>query len=168
MKKLFTTALAAVVISTAAVVAPVAVSPAAAQQGNWGDAPGAPQDRNHWGGHHKQWPQYYRGNRHHPRHGRVVRRHRDGDAAAAAIIGLATGAVIGGILSESRRNDRVYVAPRDYRAYRGPKVITLDQGSLEPWTASWYRYCDARYRSFNPNTGTFRGYDGQDHFCVAR
>ncbi|ENR10356.1 hypothetical protein C068_01349 [Brucella sp. UK38/05] len=31
----------------------------------------------------------------------------------------------------------------------------------------WYQYCSGRYRSFNPKTGTYRGYDGRDHFCTA-
>ena len=45
---------------------------------------------------------------------------------------------------------------------RGP---SHSGGSLEPWTRDWYRYCDNKYRSFNPNTGTYRGFDGRDHFC---
>lgn len=39
--------------------------------------------------------------------------------------------------------------------------------SFEPWTREWYRYCENRYRSFNPNSGTFTGYDGVQRFCVA-
>ncbi|HMF66086.1 MAG TPA: BA14K family protein, partial [Phyllobacterium sp.] len=35
----------------------------------------------------------------------------------------------------------------------------------QPWSPGWYRYCANRYRSFNPETGTFRGYDGRDYFC---
>lgn len=34
-----------------------------------------------------------------------------------------------------------------------------------PWTPGWYRYCAAKYRSFNPGTGYFVGYDGRHHFC---
>ena len=39
--------------------------------------------------------------------------------------------------------------------------------SYEPWTRPWYDYCSQRYRSFNPDSGTFVGYDGREHFCVA-
>ncbi len=50
-----------------------------------------------------------------------------------------------------------------------PHVITFDEtASLEPWTAGWREWCINRYRSFNPQTGTFRGYDGLDHFCVPK
>lgn len=38
-------------------------------------------------------------------------------------------------------------------------------GTLEPWSRAWLDACKSRYRSFNPETGTFRGYDGLDHFC---
>ena len=50
-----------------------------------------------------------------------------------------------------------------------PHVITFNESnSLEPWTAGWREWCSNRYRSFNANTGTFRGYDGLDHFCVPK
>jgi len=57
------------------------------------------------------------------------------------------------------------------RGYSGnaPRVITYkDTVSLEPWSRGWYEYCGQKYRSFNPQKGTFRGYDGQDHFCVPK
>lgn len=98
--------------------------------------------------------------------------HRDnGDAAAAAILGIAGIAIIAGALSEANNpapRDH-YVAPDAYppAPSRGPNVITYES-SLEPWTVGWYEWCDERYRSFNPKTGTYRGYDGLDHFCVPK
>lgn len=51
--------------------------------------------------------------------------------------------------------------------YNQPNVITYQgSASLEPWTPGWREWCSNRYRSFNGQTGTFRGYDGLDHFCV--
>ncbi len=51
----------------------------------------------------------------------------------------------------------------------GPSVVTFnDPSDLQPWTPGWREWCDNRYRSFNPTTGTFRGYDGLDHFCVPK
>ncbi|MAY63701.1 MAG: hypothetical protein CML29_15975 [Rhizobiales bacterium] len=88
-------------------------------------------------------------NRHHNRRYYGHYRDRDrGNSAAALGLGLAIGAVTAGAIASSR-------AP----SYSG--------GSLEPWTRDWYRYCDNRYRSFNPDTGTYRGFDGRDHFCRA-
>uniref|UniRef100_UPI001866F2D3 BA14K family protein n=1 Tax=Oricola nitratireducens TaxID=2775868 RepID=UPI001866F2D3 len=96
-----------------------------------------------------------------------------GHAAAAAIIGLAGVAILAGALSQANRPP----APRTYQiepdryppapARSGPNVITYES-TLEPWTPEWYDWCDRRYRSFNGQTGTFRGYDGRDHFCVPR
>jgi hypothetical protein len=37
--------------------------------------------------------------------------------------------------------------------------------SAAPWSPAWYDYCSSRYRSFDPRTGYFLGYDGQYHFC---
>ena len=109
------------------------------------------------------------GYRHHRRH-----RHRDRDHGRDAVIGgalgLATGVIIGGALaSQPRYEERRYVEP-DYYPEPEPRVIYRRQvvaPSYEPWTQSWYDYCSQRYRSFNPNTGTFVGYDGREHFCVA-
>lgn len=85
------------------------------------------------------------------RHGRRHHRHwrdRDDDAGIALGLGLAVGALAAGAIANSQPR---YVVP---------------SGSLQPWTRAWYNYCDNKYRSFNPRTGTYRGYDGQDHFCV--
>ena len=35
----------------------------------------------------------------------------------------------------------------------------------EPGTPAWYRYCSAKYRSFKPETGYYKGFDGQYHLC---
>ncbi len=104
-----------------------------------------------------------------------VRRHRNNsDVAGAAILGIIGGALIGSAIANSN-NQRRYVAPgpviRNNQfppAPQGYRKVVTHSGSLEPWTRGWYQYCDAKYRSFNPEKGTYRGYDGRDHFCVAR
>jgi hypothetical protein len=50
----------------------------------------------------------------------------------------------------------VYPYPYGYGVY---------PGYLQPWTPQWYSYCSATYRSFNPRTGLYKGYDGRYHFC---
>ncbi len=80
--------------------------------------------------------------------------HRGGggsNALAAGIVGLAAGAVIGSALAPKT----VYVTPPARPIGYRP----------EPWTEDWYAYCSSRYRSFNPRSGTFIGYDGYEHFC---
>jgi hypothetical protein len=115
---------------------------------------------------HKNWKyNNYRG-KHYPRH--VYRGHRNNDGIALGIIGLGVGAIIGGAIANSHNNPRVIHRPApNVRHYGQPRVVN-GGGSFEPWTKSWFRYCSKKYRSFNASTGTYRGYDGRDHFCVVR
>ena len=125
-------------------------------------------------------------------HTHVKRRNKKGELIAAGIIGLAVGAIIAS--EASKRKQRRYepsysdfphqqrfpqqsyndsnLSGSDYSygtQNQGPEVITFNEPrTLEPWTAGWREWCQNRYRSFNPSTGTFRGYDGFDHFCVPK
>ncbi|MET0527508.1 MAG: BA14K family protein [Microvirga sp.] len=83
---------------------------------------------------------YYRGG---PRYGYGSGYYRRdyGSAAAAGAIGLATGAIIGGAIA----NSQAQAAP----AYGG-------NGSA---------YCAQRYRSYDPASGTYMGYDGVRRSC---
>ena len=75
-------------------------------------------------------------------------------ALGAGLVGLAAGAVIGSALTPKQ----VYVAP--------PPAPYQPVGYRpQPWTEDWYAYCSSRYRSFNPRSGTFVGYDGYERFC---
>jgi len=166
MKKVFASSTLKSLV-TACAVAASALTPLAS-------APAAAGDRGYYGGSRcydiRDCDGYYGPavrrhhgpKKHYRRHDRV-----ENDAAAAAILGLAGVAIIAGALSNANPPVRHYrVAPNPYPPARsGPNVITYES-RLEPWSPGWYRWCDARYRSFNPQTGTFRGYDGLDHFCV--
>jgi hypothetical protein len=111
----------------------------------------------------------WRWRHHHSYHGS-----HHGDAVVAGIAGLAAGALIGGALSQPPppRYDYYdydrprYVVRREVVVRRAP-VREYYAGGIEPWTRGWYEYCSDRYRSFNARTGTFTGYDGDQHFCVA-
>lgn len=116
----------------------------------------------------KDYKHHYRG-KYKPHRG--YRHHRDNsDAVLLGIIGLGVGAAIGGAIANSHNSPRVIHRPaprvRDY--YPDQPRAVRSGGSFEPWTQSWLRYCTNKYRSFNASTGTYRGYDGRDHFCVAR
>ncbi len=71
---------------------------------------------------------------HHRHQGWHHRRHYG--HGAAALGGLAAGAIIGGAIanSQARANDAI-------------------------------AYCAQRYRSYDPNSGTYLGYDGNRHPC---
>jgi BA14K-like protein len=100
-------------------------------------------------------------------HGRYVQnnyygyRRGGGDnwnAVGAGLLGFGVGAIVGSALTPRE----VYVAPPP----PPPAPVYTRAGYGPPaWTPDWYTYCYSRYRSFNPNTGTFVGYDGYEHFC---
>ncbi len=130
------------------------------------------------------------GGRHWDQRGEPVGRVND-DAVALGLFGLAAGVIAGSVIASQPRGPRYvepdYVEPRryvepeyepDYRS--GPRPIysydndyppppsraTYGAGA-EAWSPEWYRYCQARYRSFDPRTGTFIGFDNRRHFCTA-
>jgi hypothetical protein len=112
------------------------------------------RDGRHWR-HHGGW------------HGGHGYRYNNGDALAAGIIGFGAGAILGGALAQPRyyayEPAPVYVAPAP--VYVEPAPVYSYSAGAAPWSAEWYAYCDARYRSFNSRTGYFLGYDGEYHFC---
>ena len=109
------------------------------------------------------------GDRYWRNNGRHYHHSDGGDLAVAGILGLAAGALVVGLASQPApvyANPYRQPRPRPIRDY--PQTVYLDEyASLEPWSAEWYDYCSNRYRSFSPRSGTFIGYDGQEHFCVA-
>jgi hypothetical protein len=81
-----------------------------------------------------------------PYYGRPYNRgYNYGGAAAAGALGLATGAIIGGAIAQQQAAP-VYAAP----AYGGGNSVA---------------YCAQRYRSYDPGSGTYLGYDGLRHPC---
>ena len=120
--------------------------------------PNNERSANHYQGrHNNRWAQQRNAYRHRPD---VYRHRNNNDAVALGILGLGAAAIIGGAIANSNNNPRViYQQPSAPRGVSG--------GAYEPWSRSWMNYCSNRYRSFNASTGTYRGYDGRDHFCVA-
>ena len=166
----------ATVMATVLAAMPAGVAPAAAGERNWHGGGRGDVVRCGPHGRHCSGP-------------RARPRHDDGDLLGAAVLGIIGGAIIAGALSNAAQNQPVYETPVHPRyqapapvyqapapvyqapiyppAPSGPQVITY-AGSLEPWSQGWYEWCDARYRSFDPERGTYRGYDGRDHFCVPK
>ena len=97
-----------------------------------------------FGGRYGYGPRYGYGLRYYgrPYAGRSYRRGGGGAAAAGLIGGLAAGAIIGGAIA-SQQAQAVPVAP----------------------TGDVHAYCAQRFRSYDPESGTYLGYDGQRHPC---
>ncbi|MCX7303901.1 MAG: BA14K family protein [Hyphomicrobiales bacterium] len=131
------------ILKTAFLATAIAATTIASMPANAGD-----RHWRHYGGHAAYHAHYSSGN----------------DLAVAGILGLAAGALVVGLAAQP---EPVYAAP-----YRRPQPVRVYEsqayyGALEPWSDGWYDYCTDRYRSFQPRTGTFTGYDGQQHFCTA-
>lgn len=79
-----------------------------------------------------------------------------------AAIGAGVGAVGGAAVNSSQWNNAYNYAYNN--CIRGGSAPVVYQG-LQPWSPAWYQACSAKYRSFNPNTGTWTDKYGQQHFC---
>lgn len=91
-----------------------------------------------------QYRRYYDG-RYYGRGGYYGRRWDNGAAVGAGIAGLAAGAIIGGAIANSQQPTY----------YEGAPVMGGDAVS----------YCMQRFRSYDPASGTYLGYDGMRHPC---
>ncbi len=45
-------------------------------------------------------------------------------------------------------------------------AVVKEKPTLEPGSPAWNEYCAAKYKSFNPDTGTYSSYTGKDRRCV--
>lgn len=117
---------------------------------------------NNWNGpnrHHRKYRRY--------RRPVIVERNYNDDGLLYGVLGLAAGALIAGTILNNPGPQQGYSQPaQDY--YPTAPTQTYAAGSIEPWTDEWYRFCAQKYRSFDASTGTYRGYDGYNHFCVVR
>ncbi|WP_245454267.1 BA14K family protein [Aquabacter cavernae] len=121
-------------------------------QVQWGPGPGwGPGRRPGWGpgpGYGPGYgppPGYYRNN---CGWGGCNNNNNAGAAAAAGLVGgLILGAAAASAAQQAQQPPAVYYAP-------GP--------AADP---NWIAYCSAKYRSFDPRTGTYLGYDGLRHPC---
>ena len=94
-----------------------------------------------------QWRRHG-GHHHHHHGGRYYRGGGNGGAVAAGVLGgLAVGAMIGAATA----------APPP-PAYYAPAPVYGGGGD-------WLAYCSSKYRSFDPASGTYLGYDGYRHPC---
>ena len=143
MKKMMTSAMAAVLLGTS-LVASVGTAAADPRRDRYIEEYYRAHDRDdsyfRWERDRRRWrdDDYRRWYR---------ERHRGddfGDAGVAAIFGLAAGALVGAAVSSAANNEAVVVTRGD---------------------DAWLRACAARYRSFDPASGTYLGYDGERHPC---
>lgn len=47
-----------------------------------------------------------------------------------------------------------------------PASYTSDYATSDSYTEAWLASCTKRYRSFDPISGTYLGYDRRRHYCT--
>jgi len=77
------------------------------------------------------------------------------DAIIAGAAGFAVGTLFGHAAAQPR-----YYAPRPVYVAPQPAYYVG-----QPRYQRWVGYCSAKYRSFNPATGLYIGFDGAYHPC---
>ncbi|MGN6460526.1 MAG: BA14K family protein [Pseudolabrys sp.] len=84
--------------------------------------------------------------------------HRGGGwgGGGAVLGGLAAGAILGGAIAASRPYGYYDYGPDYY--YGGPPVYAAPAGDD-------VAYCMSRFKSYDPASGTYLGYDGYRHPC---
>jgi hypothetical protein len=106
-------------------------------------------------------------------------RHHGGDGWGWALGGLATGVIIGGLLSQPRYYgsgyyDRGYYGTGYYgSAYYGPRYYAPRYYAPRTYRPAYYggnahvRWCFARYRSYRAYDNTFQPYYGRRQACLS-
>lgn len=115
----------------------------------------------------------------------------DANPAAAWVVGGVAVALVGGALILNHNNNNnwwgwgpnyntapvngyVGTAPLYANSYNytgtapiyAPRYGARYAAWSPPRSAGWLSYCESRYRTFDPRTGTFIGSDGLRHFCT--
>ena len=81
------------------------------------------------------------------------------EPAAAAV---ATGALIGGAIASQNQG---YYPAQTYPAYSDPGYVYSDAAPVVYNNGDSIAYCEQTYRSYDPASGTYLGYDGFRHRC---
>lgn len=89
-----------------------------------------------------------------------------GDALLGGVVGFAAGTLFGNATARPR-----YYAPAPvYVAPPPPPAVVYQPVPVyyapAPWTPEWYAYCGRKFGSFDPQSGTYLGYDGYRHMCL--
>jgi hypothetical protein len=70
-----------------------------------------------------------------------------------------------------RKSNEIAIDRKQATIGKQPKknetVKEANAADLKPWSKAWKEWCAGRFSSFNPQNGTYLGYDQKRHFCKA-
>jgi hypothetical protein len=136
MSKLWKSTIGGVAVAMMIAAGSLVAPPASADPGYYGAE--VYQVGNRWKGG-KNWNRNWSGNRYY-------NRGWNGNYWVGPAIGFGAGVLLGSALTAPR-----YYAP-------APRYYAPAYGNRDA-------YCAQKYRSYNPYTGTYTGYDGRQHYC---
>ncbi len=85
-----------------------------------------------------------------------------GYGVGAGVAALAAGALIGGAIASQNQG---YYPDQTYPVYSEPAYVYSDAAPGVYDGGGSIAYCEQTYRSYDPSSGTYLGYDGFRHSC---
>ena len=86
-----------------------------------------------------------------------------GYGVGAGVAALATGALIGGAIAS--QNQGYYYGAQNYPGYSDPGYVYSNPGPVAYNNGNSVAYCEQTFRSYDPASGSYLGYDGFRHAC---
>ena len=96
-------------------------------------------------------------------HGGYARGYGPGYGIGVGAAAVATGALIGGAIAT--QNQGYYYPDQNYPGYSDPGYVYSDAAPAAYNNGDSVAYCEQTYRSYDPASGSYLGYDGFRHGC---
>ena len=105
-------------------------------------------------------------------HGGYARGYGPGYGIGVGAAAVATGALIGGAIATQNQgyyypdqNQGYYYPDQNYPGYSDPGYVYSDAAPPAYNNGDSVAYCEQTYRSYDPASGSYLGYDGFRHAC---
>ncbi len=105
-------------------------------------------------------------------HGGYARGYWPGYGIGVGAAAVATGALIGGAIATQNQgyyypdqNQGYYYPDQNYPGYSDPGYVYSDAAPTAYNNGDSVAYCEQTYRSYDPTSGSYLGYDGFRHAC---
>jgi hypothetical protein len=96
-------------------------------------------------------------------HGGYARGYGPGYGIGVGAAAVATGALIGGAIAT--QNQGYYYPDQNYPGYSDPGYVYSEAAPLAYNNGDSVGYCEQTFRSYDPTSGSYLGYDGFRHAC---